>query len=276
MRRRGALGLLLLALGCASPGEPPPSPARLAAENALASAETAYAKKEWSASARAFGHAAVAFGAIGEAAPEATARSAQSESLRRAGDAAGAVAAAEAALVIDRHLARPEAQARDLAILARARAAQGDLVLAIETAEAARAQARSGSALLAVVESDLALYLLLAGRASDRERAVELLRSVCSAMEAGHDARGLATAELQLGRAELLAGEPDAAVGHLDRARAAFAAMEDVEGLAATNELLAALAAGRGDAAAAEYYRAQARAGFMFADDRAGLARLVP
>lgn len=270
----GAFLVLALALACASAPLPAGSRPRVDAEQALVRARSAATERAWSSAARSFGRAANAFAAIDDAPAEASARRDEAEALRRAGDPVAATAAGRRALELDRRLDRPEDAARDRSGLARSAAARGDLAAAIGEAEEARAGVASGTSLAVVLDEDLALYLLLRGEAGDPARAVDLLTRAREASEALGDARGVATSELQLGRAALAQGDPDAAAAHLDRALDGFRRLEDPEGLAHTHELLSRLHLARGEVAAAQFELEQARAGFTYLDDRAGLARL--
>lgn len=274
MTGRLALALAALALGCASAPEPAPSAVRLAAEASARSARTAFERHQWSAAARSFGRAADAYAALGEIAPEATARRSQAESLRRAGEATAAEQAGAQALAIDRQRGVPEDVARDLAGLARAAAARGDLPLAIGRAEEARALAPEASPLAGLLDNDLAVYLLATGDADDRRRAESLLGAALADAAARGDAAGVAAAELNLGRAALAGGDPDGAAARLARALSGYRDLEDPEGIAAAQEALASLARARGDDALARFHEEQARAGFRYLDDRAALERL--
>lgn len=280
MRRRLVLALAAWSvapaawsLGCASAPEAP-SATTLAAERAAETARTAYAERQWSAAARGFGRAADAYAALDENGPEAAARRSQAESLRRAGDAAAAEEAGAAALAIDRQLGSPEDVARDLAGLARSAAARGDGALARARAEEALSLAPPGTPLAALLENDLAVYLLTTGDAGDRARAESLLGAALSGATARGDAAAVAAAALNLGRAALASGDPAAAAPRLERALAGYRGLEDPEGIASCHEALAALARARGDETLAAYHLGQARAGFRFLDDRAALSRL--
>ncbi len=285
MRRRCGEGLArpcvlaaALALGalvggaCASPQ--PESVARLEARQELESARTAWEKRQWQGSGRSFERAAIAFAAIGDDAAEAAARRDQAEALRRAGEPEAAATAGRRALELDRRLGRVQEQARDLAGLARSAAAMGERELAVATAREALALVPPASPLAAVVENDLALYLLAGDDADDRSQAVELLFSALGSNQARGDDVGIATNELNLARAALAAADLDEAGAHLQRALARFQTLEDASGLAHTHEVLAQLETARGDDTQARFHREQARAGYGFLNDRIALRRL--
>jgi tetratricopeptide (TPR) repeat protein len=265
---------LALLLGCASSSTAPETPLRADAQRALMSARTAGEQRQWSAAARASGSAALTFAAIGENEAEASARRDEAEALRRAGEPAAAEAADQRALALDRHAGRREDEARDLAGLARSAAAQGQLGRAIEAAEEARALATSGTSLAAVLENDIALYLLARGDASDHPRVRELLASALASSEARSDVRGIATNELNLGRLEFASGDPDLAEPLVQCALERFRALEDPDGLAPTQELLSRILFLRGEPEQARFHLAQSRAGFEFLRDRSSLERL--
>jgi tetratricopeptide (TPR) repeat protein len=275
-RRTRACGYamaLSIGLGCAS-AEPAQSPVRVRALQDAASARTACEQRQWSSAARGFEHASLGFAAIEESLAEAGARRDEAEALRRAGLPAQAVTADERALQIDRHFDRTEDVARDLTGLARSAAAQGQTARAITTAEEAYNLAGAGTPLAAVIENDLALYLLARGDAADRARAQDLLNSALSANQARGETSSIATNELNLGRTALDSGDPDAAETSLQNALATFRELEDPVGLAHTHELLARLYFARHDDEQARFHLAQARAGFEFLKDAPSLARL--
>jgi tetratricopeptide (TPR) repeat protein len=274
--RRAARGAfvcagLCLGAGCAS--APVDSLPRGEARQALASGRSAYERRQWSAASASFGRAAGIFQALDEASAESAALRDQGEALRRAGDAAGAATAYQRALEIDRRLGQGQAQAWDMGDLARCAAAQQEAPLAIQSAEDALALAAPGTPVAAVLENDLAVYLLDRGEVGDPGRAIELLSQASASNGARGDARGVATNELNLGRADLAMGQEASAEAHLLRALEGFRGLQDPEGLAQTHELLARLSLARQDVEQARFHQAQARAGFAFLDDRAGLRR---
>jgi tetratricopeptide (TPR) repeat protein len=266
-----ALGTLL-GSACASP--PPEPVARLEARQQLESGRTAWEKRQWQASGRSFERAAIAFAAIGDDAAEAAARRDQGEALRRAGEPDAAAAADRRALELDRRLGKVPEQARDLAGLARCAAAMGERDLAVATAREALALAPPATPLAAVIENDLALYLLARDEAGDHSHAVELLSSALGSNRARGDDVGIATNELNLGRAALAAADLDEADAHLQRALEHFQKLEDANGLAHTQEVMAQLDTARGDDAQARFRLEQARAGYEFLNDRIALRRL--
>jgi hypothetical protein len=265
---------LALALGCASTPRAPEPALRLEAEAALRSGRTASEQRDWRGAARAFGRAALTFGAIEDGAAEAAARRDEAEALRRAGQPVAALAADERALALDRHLGFPEAMAADLAGMARSAAAEGELDRAIEAAQAARPLAPDGTALAALLDNDLALYLVSRGGDVDRAQVRSLLASSRASSEARGDGVGIATSALTLGRAELAFGEPALAEASLQDALARFQTLEDPDGLAHGNELLAQRYFAKGDEQRARFHLAQARIGFTFLEDPAALRRL--
>ena len=278
MGRRAARGALVcaglwLGAGCAS--APVESLPRGEARQALASGRSAYERRQWGAASTAFGRAALIFAALDEGSAESAALRDQGEALRRAGDAAGAATAYQRALEIDQRLGQEQAQAWDMGGLARCAAAQQQAALAVEWAERALALAAPGTPLAAALENDLALHLLERGDIGDSGRAIELLTQASASNEARRDALGLATNELNLGRADLEIGQKASAEGHLVRALEGFRGLQHPEGLAQTHELLARLSLARQEVEQARVHQAQARAGYTYLDDRGGLRRLA-
>jgi tetratricopeptide (TPR) repeat protein len=275
-RRRAARRAFLCAGlwlgGCAS--APTDSVPRAEARQALASGRSAYAQRQWQAASAAFGRAALIFAALSESSAETAALRDQGEALRRAGDRENAVAVYQRALELDRRLGQRQDQALDLGGLARCAAAQQETTLAIQTAEEAIVLADAGTPLAAVLENDLALYLLARGDGGDPGRAIELLTSASALNQAQGDALGVASNELNLGRAELALGDSGLAESHLKRALEGFRALQDPEGLAETHEMLARLSLARHEVDEVRFHREQARAGFQFLEDRGGLRRI--
>ena len=277
MGRRAARGALVcaglwLGAGCAS--APVESLPRGEARQALASGRSAYERRQWGAASTAFGRASLIFAALDESSAESAALRDQGEALRRAGDAAGAATAYQRALEIDQRLGEEQAQAWALGGLARCAAAQQQAALAVASAERALALAAPGTPLAASLENDLALYLLERDDVGDPGRAIELLSQASASNEARRDALGLATNELNLGRAELAIGQGGSAEAHLIRALEGFRGLQHPEGLAQTHELLARLSLARQEVEQARVHQAQARAGYTYLDDRGGLRRL--
>ena len=263
---------LWLGAGCAS--APVESLPRGEARQALASGRSAYERRQWGAASTAFGRAALIFAALDEGSAESAALRDQGEALRRGGDAAGAATAYQRALEIDQRLGQEQAQAWDMGGLARCAAAQQQAALAVEWAERALALAAPGTPLAAALENDLALHLLERGDIGDPGRAIELLTQASASNEARRDTLGLATNELNLGRADLAIGQTASAEGHLVRALEGFRGLQHPEGLAQTHELLARLSLARQEVEQARVHQAQARAGYTYLDDRGGLRRL--
>jgi len=263
---------LMFCFGCAS--APVDSPARAEARQQLASGRSAIEQRRWAPASEAFGRAALIFAALGESSAETAALRDQGESLRRAGDPQAAVAVQERALELDRRLGDRQGQAQDLGGLARSQAAQQQVELSIQTAQEALALADAGTPLEALLQNDLALYLLARGDSADPAHALELLSSASAANQARRDALGVASNELNLGRAELVSGDSRLAESHLQRALERFQALQDPEGLAQTHESLARLYLAQHDVEQARFHRDQARAGFEFLEDRGGLRRV--
>ncbi|HME69023.1 MAG TPA: tetratricopeptide repeat protein, partial [Myxococcota bacterium] len=226
---------LWLGAGCAS--APADSVPRAEARQQLASGRSAYEQRQWKAASVAFGRAALIFAALSESSAETAALRDQGEALRRAGDLETAVAVDQRALELDRRLGHRQDQARDLGGLARCAAAQQKTALAIQTAEDALALVDAGTPLAAVLENDLALYLLARGESGDPARARELLSSALASNQAQRDALGAASNELNLGRAEFASGDSKLAESHLERALEGFRALQDLDGLAQTHEM---------------------------------------
>jgi tetratricopeptide (TPR) repeat protein len=247
---------------------------RVQASQDLASARTAFEQREWNAAARGFARAGMGYAAIEESLAEAAARRDEAEALRRAGLPAQAVVADERALALDRHFGRTEDQARDLSGLARSAAAEGQTARAIALAEEAHSLAQPGTPLAAVIENDLSIYLLARGDTADQPRVHELLGAALTANLARGDARSVATNELNLGRAALAQGDPEAAEPSVQSALASFRALEDPSGLAHAHELLAKLYFARHEDEQARFHLAQAREGFEYLKDGPSLARL--
>lgn len=263
---------LLLGVGCASP--PADSPPRAEARKQLASGASAVERRQFQAASAAFGRAALIFAALSEMSAETAALRDQEEALRRAGDLETAVAVAQRALELDRRLGQKEDQARDLGGLARCAAAQQKTVLAIETAEEALALADPGTPLAAVLQNDLALYVLTRGDDGDAARAIDLLNSALASNRTRGDAVGVASNQLNLGRAELALGDTEPADAHLQQAFQGFQALQDPEGLAETHEVLARLCLLRHEGEQVRFHREQARAGYELLEDQGGLRRL--
>jgi tetratricopeptide (TPR) repeat protein len=267
------LGLLVLACASAAPA-PEPSPLRQQAQRAAQAGASRFASRHWEAAARSFERAAEIYGALDDSASEAAARRNQGEALRRAGKTDAAVAAFESALASDRRAGRALDQARDLAGLARCQSARGETDLAIAGARQALQGTTASDPLHALIENDLALYLLQRGDAADRERIVQLLESALQESRARGDARGMATAELGLGRAYLHFGEDARAEPPLEEALASFRALDDPAGLARAHEELARLFDARSQPDQARFHREQARQGYAVLGDEAGIRRL--
>lgn len=271
-RRAFVCAGLWLGAGCAS--APTDSVPRAEARQALASGRSASEQRQWKAASAAFGRAALIFAALNESGAETAALRDQGEALRCAGDRESAVAVYQRALELDRRLGQTQDQARDLAGLARCAAAQQETALAIQTAEEAIALADAGTPLAAVLENDLALYLLARGDTGDPARAIELLTSASASNQSRGDALGVATNELNLGRAEFALGDSGLAQSHLERALEGFRALQDPQGLAETHEMLARFFLTRHEVEQVRFHREQARAGFEFLEDRGGLRRI--
>lgn len=263
---------LLLGTGCAS--APVDSLPRAEARQQLASGASAIERRQFEAASAAFGRAALIFAALSEMGAETAALRDQAETLRRAGDLETAVAVSQRALALDRRLGHREDQAQDLGALARCAAAQQKTALAIQTAEDGLALADTGSSVAVVLDNDLALYLLTRGDGGDAARAIELLRSASASNQSRGDAQGVASNELNLGRAELALGDAEPAEAHLQRALEGFRALQDPEGLAETHEMLARLSLARHEREEMRFHREQARAGYELLEDRGGLRRL--
>jgi tetratricopeptide (TPR) repeat protein len=266
-RTAGPLLLLLipLALGCSTRRpQPEPSVLRRDATLALARGEDMLHSRRWPAAATAFARAGNIFAALDDGPAEATARHGQAEALRRTGQLDAALAAHERALALDGRAGNPSAQARDLAGLAQTQGAQGDLAHAITTAEEARRLAHDAPAVAAIVDNDLATYLLARGDPADRERIVELLTSARQTNRTRQDTRSVAVNELNLARVHLSIGEVAAAAPFLATALDAFRALDDAEGLAQTHEALGMVAGLQGDASERTRHYQQARDGFAF------------
>jgi len=277
VKPRGAWRALLCAglmfgFGCAS--APVDSPARAEAREQLASGRSAFEQRHWTTASEAFGRAALIFAALGETSAETAALRDQGEALRRAGDPQAGVAVQERALELDRRLGDRQSQAQDLAGLARSQAAQQQVELSIRTAQDALALAEAGTPIEAVLQNDLALYLLARGDSADPAHALELLTSASASNQARRDALGAASNELNLGRAELASGDSRLAESHLQQALERFQVLQDPEGLAQTHETLARLYLAQHDVEQARFHRDQARAGFEFLEDRGGLHRV--
>ena len=263
---------LWLGSGCATPAAD--SVPRAEARQQLASGRSSYAQRQWKPASVAFGRAALIFAALSEPSAETAALRDQGEALRRAGDLETAVSVYQHALELDRRLGQRQDQARDLGGLARCAAAQQKTALAILTTEEALTLADAGTALAAVLENDLALYLLARGDRGDPVRAIGLLASALASNQSRGDARGVASNELNLGRAELAVGDSGLAESHLERALEGFRALQDPEGLAETQEMLARLSLARHQVEQVRFHQEQARAGFEFLGDRGGLRRI--
>ncbi|HYB13105.1 MAG TPA: hypothetical protein VEG67_06520 [Myxococcota bacterium] len=271
-RSAGLSVALVCVIGCAS--APVDSPTRAEARQQLASGRSAYAQREWKGASAAFGRAALIFAALDESSAETAALRDQGEALRRAGEPGAAVAVYQRALEIDQRVGQTQDQARDLAGLARSAAAQGQSALALETAVQALAQANAGTPLAAVLQNDLGLYLLTRGESGDPARAIELLASASASNQSRGDALGVASNELNLGRAELAQGDSGLAASHLERALEGFRSLQDPEGLAETQEMLARVSLAEHNLEQVRVHREQARAGYQWLEDRAGLQRL--
>ena len=128
--------------------------------------------------------------------------------------------------------------------------------------------------LRSTLENDLALYLLARSDAGDRERIEELLASALASSRSHGDAGGVATVQLNRGRAHLQFGEVALAEPPLREALDRFRALDDPEGLARTHEELARLFDVRNEPGAARRHLEQARRGYAFLRDEAGLRRL--
>lgn len=268
------LGPIVL-LACAS-GAPVPetSSLRQQAQRAADSGGSRFSDRHWEASARAFERAAELYVALDDSASEAAARRNQAEALRRAGRIDDATAAFQGALASDRRGGRSIAQARDLAGLARCQSARGEPDLAIASLQQALELTDASDPLRSVLENDLALYLLERGDVADRERVYQLLASALQKSRSRGDVRGMAIAQLNLGRASLRFGADDLAESPLEEALEHFRALDDPEGLARTHEELARLVDVRNQPARARLHREQARRGYVFLGDEAGVRRL--
>jgi tetratricopeptide (TPR) repeat protein len=262
----------MFGFGCAS--APVDSPARAEARQQLASGRSAFEQRRWTTASQAFGRAALIFAALDENSAETAALRDQGESLRRAGDPQAARAVQERALELDRQLGDRQGQAQDLAGLARSQAAQQEVEPSIRTAQDALALAQVGTPLEAVLQNDLALYLLARGDSADPAHALELLTSASASNQARNNALAVASNELNLGRAELASGDSQLAESHLLRALERFQALQDPEGLAQTHETLAQLYLAQRDFEQARFHRDRARSGFEFLEDRGGLRRV--
>jgi len=253
---------------------PEPSALREQAQRAAESGRSRFATRHWEASARSFESAAEIYGALDDPASAAAAERNRGEALRRAGRIDDATAALERALLIDRNGERPLAQALDLAGLARCQSAQGETDLAVASVEQALDLTGETQPLRSVLENDLALYLLARSEADDRERIQELLLSALASSRSHGDARGVATAQLNRGRAHLRFGEVALAEPPLQEALDGFRALDDPEGLARTHEELARLFGVLNEPGRARQHLEQARRGYAFLGDEAGLRRL--
>jgi tetratricopeptide (TPR) repeat protein len=265
--------VVLLACTSAAPA-PEPSPLRQQAQRAAETGGSRFAARHWEASARSFERAAEIYGALDDSAAEAAARRGQAEALRRAGKIDDAAVAFQSALAIDQRAGRPLDEARDLAGLARCASARGEMDLAIATAQQALERTPASDPLHALLENDLALYLLERGDVADRKRIHQLLESALEESRSRGDVRGMASAELNLGRAYLHFGENDLAESPLDEALAHFRTLDDPEGLAHAHEELARLFDARAQPDRARFHREQARRGYAFLGDEAGVRRL--
>lgn len=275
--RAGALACLapIVLLACASAAPAPePSPLRQQAQRAAESGASSFADRHWQASARAFERAAEIYGALDDSASEAAARRNQAEALRRAGRIDDATAAFQSALASDQRAGRSLDQARDLAGLARCQSARGEADLAIASARQALERTTASDPLHALLENDLALYLLERGDVADRERIHQLLTSALQESRSRGDVRGMATAQLNLGRAYLRFGEEDLAEAPLAEALEHFRALDDPAGLARAHEELARLFDARNQPDRARLHREQARRGYAFLGDEAGVRRV--
>jgi tetratricopeptide (TPR) repeat protein len=244
------------------------------ARQQLASGRSASEQRQWKAASAAFARAALIFAALDDSSAETAALRDQGEALRRAGELKGAVSVYQRALDLDRRFGEGGAQAQDLGGLARCAAAEQDTPVAIHTAEDALALAGADPPVRAVLENDLALYLLAPGGTSDPARAIELLTAASASNEAQRDAAGLASNELNLGRAEFALGDSTQAESYLQRALAGFRRLQDPAGLAETHEMLARLFLARHQVDQCRFHLEQARAGFAFLEDRDGLRRV--
>jgi tetratricopeptide (TPR) repeat protein len=261
-------------LGCASDPPPPSSPLRRDAQAASEAGSTRFAARHFDAASRSFGRAAEIYGALDDPAAEAGALRNQAEALRRAGRPEEARSGFERALGIDRLGGNTDAQARDLAGLARCASAQGDGALAIQQAEQALALASDSGALRSSLEIDLAVYLIARGEPSDRARTVELLTSARDRAAVEGLPRVGAAANLNLGRGQLAFGAPELAGEPLLLALDEFRSLDDPEGLARTNEELGRLSLALHQPEEAQRHLEQARRGYAFLGDDAALARL--
>jgi tetratricopeptide (TPR) repeat protein len=262
------LGALLL--GCASQPPPPePSPLRRDAQAAAEAGSTRFAGRHFAASALSFGRAAEIFGALDDPASEAAALRNQAEAQRRSGDSVAATIGFERALALDRAGERPIAQARDHSGLARCASARGEIDVAVRESDQALALVGKADALRALVEIDLAVYLLARGDAADRERIVALLVSAGDLAVALDEPRTRAAAHLHLGRAQRRFGSTELGEPPLRQALEEFRALDDPEGLARTHEEIGRLLKARNQSEAARQHLEQARRGYEFLGDAA-------
>ncbi len=268
-RRAGRLcaALLTAAVGCGGIAGPAEPREKIEAHDALDGGRAAMERRQWDGAARAFGRAAVALSAAGEPEAAAAAWRDQAEALRSGGKPQDAGEAGRRALAIDQHLGLQEAQAKDLACLARAAAAAGDPGLAIDQVREARTLTGPVSALAVVLDNDLALYLLRRNGDGDRFEAERLLFAAREINQARGDEASAATNQLLLGRAALQAGEPQHARALVEPILDVFRRTPDPRGLAFAHELLSEAARQEGDAEAAHYHRTQARAAFTFLNE---------
>ena len=275
--RRALLACLASAwlLACSGAARTPePSALRLQAQQAAESGRSRFAIRHWEASARSFESAAKIYGALDDPVSAAAAERNQGEALRRAGRPDDATAAFERALIVDGNGDRPLSQALDLAGLARCQSARGETNLAVASAERALDLTADPEPLRSLLENDLSLYLLARGDPDDRERIEDLLSSALASSRSHGDARGVATAQLNRGRAHLQFGEPALAEPPLREALDRFRVLDDPEGLARTHEELARLFGVRNEPGPARRHLEQARRGYAFLGDEQGLRRL--
>jgi tetratricopeptide (TPR) repeat protein len=251
-----------------------PSLLRREAARAAARGERAHRARRWAAAAQAYGRAADVLAALDDGAGEAELRQSQGDALRRAGDLDAALAAHERAVALDTRGGDAAARARDLAGLAQTHRARGDVARAIATAEEARLLAAATPAVTATLENDLATYLLARGDSGDRERILALLASARRTNRSRGDRHAVAVNDLNLARAHLAFGDPEAAADAVGAALDAFRALDDPEGLAPAHELLGMLAARRGERAESLHHWTQARDTFAFLGDEAGRRRV--
>jgi tetratricopeptide (TPR) repeat protein len=263
---------LLLAAACAS--APVDSPPLSEARRQLASGRSAYEQRQWKAASSAFARAAQIFAALDQGPAETAALRDEGEALRRAGDLTAAVTVYQRALDVDQRIGDGQAQARDLGGLARCAAVQQDTPGAIQMAQEALVLAAADTTLAAVLENDLAVYLLAPGGSADPARAIELLTAASARNEANKDALGVASNELNLGRAEFALGDSRLAESYLEQALAGFRSLEDPEGLAETHEMLARLFLARNQVDRARHHLERARAGYEWLADRRGVRRI--